>query len=36
MFSIQACGQTGELYLPIQDEVRVEKSDTNLEFEINE
>ena len=33
---IQACGQRGELYLPIETEVRDEESMTNLEFDLNE
>jgi len=36
IISIQACGQTGELYLPIENEVRDKGSMTNLEFELNE
>ena len=36
IISIQACGQTGELYLPIETEVIDEGSMTNLEFELNE
>jgi predicted small lipoprotein YifL len=36
IISIQACGQTGELYLPIETEVRDKGPITNLEFELNE
>ena len=36
IISIQACGQTGELYLPIENGDRDEGSMTNLEFELNE
>ena len=36
IISIQACGQTGELYLPIETEVRDEGPMINLEFELNE
>ncbi|GIS87107.1 MAG: hypothetical protein Ct9H300mP6_13490 [Gammaproteobacteria bacterium] len=36
IISIQACGQTGELYLPIETDVRDEGSMTNLEFGLNE
>ena len=36
IISIQACGQTGELYLPIETDVRDEGSMANLEFELNE
>ena len=36
IISIQACGQTGELYLPIETDARYEGSMKNLEFELNE
>jgi len=36
IISIQACGQTGELYLPLETEGRDEGSMINLEFELNE
>ncbi len=36
IISIQACGQTGELYLPTETAVRGEGSMTKVEFELNE
>ena len=36
IISIQACGQTGELYLPTEAEHSDEGSTINLEFEPNE
>ena len=36
IISIQSCGQTGELYLPIETGARAEGAITNLEFELNE